>query len=180
MQDTVTISGPVSFGTHYRATRAVFARNRVSLLNYGFFVGLPLLVLAAMLVSGYDVSRPSVLDLPTWSVLLVGPAFVFVFLPMCHALNVWQMRRQNATLRGVLTFTVTSEGIESHGGSFDVRLRWDAIHRVVETKRFFLFYVSSTMAHFIPKDCISSDEELQTIRKIVYEAVCDRAKLQAV
>ena len=84
-------------------------------------------------------------------------------------------------VRGVLTFTITDEGFESHGDSFDVRLRWDAIHRVVETRRFFLFYVSSAMAHFIPKACIVSPEELlETIRKIIYEAVGDRAKLQAV
>ena len=180
MEKRVTVSGPISFGTQYRATRAVVARSRGGLLSYGFFVGIPLVVLAAMFATGYDVTRPSVLGLPTWLVLLLGPAFVFFFLPLCHALNVWQMRRRNASVRGVLTFTVTEEGYESHGGHFDVRLRWDAMHRVVETRGFFLFYVSSAMAHFIPKACIASPEELQTMRKIIYEAVGDRAKLRAV
>jgi len=181
MQNTVTVSSPISFGTQYRATRAVVAHSRVNLLSYTFFLGIPLLTLAVMFATGHDVtrpSRPSVLGLPTWLVLLLGPAFVFLFLPLCHALNVWEVRRRNASVRGVLTFIVSGEGFESHGGSFDVRLRWDAFHRVVETRRFFLFYVSSALAHFIPKAYIASPEELQTIRNIIYQAVGDRAKLQ--
>jgi hypothetical protein len=179
LQNAVTVSGPISFGLQYRATRATVARSPVNLLSYVFFVGVPLLLLAIMLVTGSDVSRPSALGLPVWAGLLLGPAFVILFLPLCHALNVWQMRSRNASVRGVLTFRVTDEGFESHGGSFDVTVRWEAIHRVVETKRFFLFYVSSTMAYFIPKTCIHLPEELQALRKIVYEAVGERAKLQA-
>ena len=180
MQNTVTVSGPISFSTQYFATRAVVAHSRVSLLSYGFFVGIPLLTLVAMFATGYDVGRPSLLGLSTWVVLLSGPVFMFLFLPLCHALHVWQMRRRNASVRGVLTFIVTGEGFECHGGSFDVRIRWDAIHRVVETRRFLLFYVSSAMAHFIPKAFILSSEELLTIRKISHEALGDRAKLRAV
>jgi len=179
MQNAVTVSGPITFGTQYRATRAVVAHSRVSLLSYCFFVGLPLLTLAVMLAPGYDVAHPAVLGLPTWVVLFLGPAFVFMILPLCHALNVWQMRRWNASVRGVLTFAVTGEGFESHGGSFEVKLHWDAIHKVVETRHFFLFYVASAIAHFIPKASVGSAEELQTIRTIIHEALGERAKLQA-
>ena len=178
MQNTVTISGPISFGTQYRATRAIVVRSRVSILSYGFFVGVPLLTFAMMFAVGYDIVRPSVLGLPAWLGLLLGPAFVFLFLPLCHALNVWQMRWRNASVRGVLTFTVTSEGFESHGGSFDVRLRWDAIHRIVETRHFSLFYIASAMAHFIPKAYVASSEQMQILRNIIREAVGEKSKLQ--
>ena len=159
--------------------RAVVAHNRVSLFSYGFFVGVPLLTLAAMLATGHDIARPSLIGLPTWFLMLLGPAFVFVFLPLCHAFNVWQMRRRNASVCGVLTFAVSSEGFESHGRSFDVRLRWDAIHRVVETEQFFLFYVASAIAHFIPKSCISSPEDLRAIRTIIHDALGEKAELRA-
>jgi len=36
------------------------------------------------------------------------------------------------------------------------------------------------MAHFIPKACVASHDELQTIRKIIHEALGEKAKLQAV
>jgi hypothetical protein len=178
MQNLVTLSGPVSFGTQYRATRAVVARSKVTLLNYGFFVGVPVLALAGMLVTGYDISRPSLLGLPTWAALLLGPVFVFAFLPLCHVLNVWQMRRKNASLQGALTWTVSAEGYESHGGTFDVRLRWDAIHRAVETNDFFLLYIAAATAHFIPKACATSSEQLHAARTIIREALGDRASLQ--
>lgn len=178
MQNAVTISGPIRVGTQYRATRAVASRNQIAVLAYGFFVGIPVLTLILMLAMGQDTSRPSLLGIPTWAALILGPAFVFFVIPLCHALNVWQTRRRNASVQGVLTFTVTSEGFESHGGSFDVKLRWDAIHRVVETRQFFLFYIASAMAHFIPKECVDSPKDLQTIRTIIREALGDKAKLQ--
>ena len=171
MRNEFTASSPISFGTQFRATRAVVARSRVSLVIYGFFVGVPLLALAVLLTTGCDLARPSVFGLPIWVELLFGPAFVFLFLPLCHALNVWQMRRGNASIRGVLTFTITSEGFESHGGSFDLRIRWDAIHRVVETKHFLLFYIAAARAYFIPKTCMASPEDLQTVRKIIRDAI---------
>jgi hypothetical protein len=178
MQNAVTISGPISFGTQYRATRAVVSRSQVTVLAYGFFGGVPVLTLILMLAIGQDISRPSPPGIPAWAALALGPVFVFVVIPLCHAVNVWQARRRNVSVQGVLAFTVTAEGFESHGGSFDVKLRWDAIHRVVETRQFFLFYVATAIAHFIPKNCVDSPEALQNIRTIIREAVGDRAKLR--
>lgn len=180
MEDTVTGSGEISFGTHFVATRAIVSRSPASRLSYGFFVGIPVVALAIMLATGYNLSRPASLGLPIWAVLLLGPAFVFFFLPCCHALNVWQMRRRNASVGGMLRFAVTDHGFESSSGVCDVKLHWGAIHRVVETKQFFLFYVASTMAHFIPKDCLAAPEDVKRVRAIVHEAVGDKAELQRV
>jgi len=120
-----------------------------------------------------------VLGLPVWVVLLLGPAFVFVLLPLLHALNVWQMRRNNKALVGVLHCTVNKEGFELHGGNFEVKLNWDAIQRVVETRHFFLFYVATTMAHFLPKWWIESSEGLGETRAIIQDAVGEKAKLRS-
>jgi hypothetical protein len=60
-----------------------------------------------------------------------------------------------------------------------VKLRWDAIHRAVETKDFFLFYIAAATAHFIPKACATSVEQLHSARTIIREALGDRANLQA-
>jgi hypothetical protein len=61
VENAVSISTPISFGTQYRATRAVVAHSRVAPFSYGFFVGVPALALVGM--TGYDLARPSVLDL---------------------------------------------------------------------------------------------------------------------
>jgi hypothetical protein len=178
MQTTVTVSGLVTFGIHYRATRAAITRSR-HVFAYAFFVGVPLLCVAVVLARGGDISQPSLLGLPLWVFLLLGPVFVFLLLPLIHVMNVWQRRRNNASIRGVLTFTVSPEGFASHGETFDVRLRWEAIHRVTETREFFFFYVAAGAAHFIPKACITSPAELRTIRTIVRAALQERAELQA-
>lgn len=179
MQTFATFTGSISFGTHYRANRAVVTRRKLTLFLYGVFIGVPALVFAGLLIAGHDISCPSVLGLPAWLALLLGPLYVFLFLPLCHALNVWQMRRKNVPIHGALTWTVTTEGFESRGGTFDVRIRWDAINRIVETKEFFLFYIAATTAHFIPKACAVSAEDLTTARTIIKDALGDRAKLRA-
>lgn len=177
MKNEVTVSSPITFAAQFRATRAIVARNRITPFVYAFFVGVPALTLLAMLATGYDLTRPSLLDLPVWGPLLGGPVYVFLFQPLLHALTVWQQRRKNPSVTGVLTFVLNSEGLETHGHSFDVRMRWDAIHRVIETRQFFLFYVASATAYFLPKTCVASPEELQLIRDIVSGAIRDRAKL---
>jgi hypothetical protein len=177
-QDSVSISGPVSFTTHYRATRAVVAHTKVNLFAYGFFVGIPWLIFLLMLGTGHNVAKAPVHGPPTWLALLGGPLLMFVVFPLIHAQNVWQMRRRNASIQGIHRFTVTPYGFESHGENFDVNLRWDAIHRVVETRDFFLLYISATWAHFIPKACASSSAQLQTIRGIIRHALGDKAKLR--
>jgi hypothetical protein len=176
-QTSITVSGPISFATQYRATRAVVTRARYA-LAYGFFIGVPVLCLVFAMAKGRDLTRPSVLGFPTWFALLLGPLFAFVFLPLIRVVSVWQRRRKNISIRGVLTFVVGPEGFESHGETFDVKLRWNAIHRVMETREFLFFYIAAGAAHFIPKACIPSPSELQAIRTIIREALHKRAKLQ--
>jgi hypothetical protein len=179
MKESVTFTGQVSFAMHYRATRAVVARSKVMVFNYGFFIGVPLLVIVSQLFEKRDVSRPSVVGIPVWLLLLTGPVFVLLFLPLCHALNVWQRRRNNASLQGVLTWTFGTEGFESHGGTFDVRLRWDGINRVVETKDFLLVYIAASTAHFVPKTCAATPQDLGKARAIIKQAIGARARLLA-
>jgi len=101
-------------------------------------------------------------------------------MPLIHATNVWQIRRRSAYIRGILTFNVTPDGFESHGEDFDVKLRWGGIQRAIETKEFFLLFVAARWAHFIPKACASSSEQLQAIREIIRHALGEKTKLQTV
>jgi hypothetical protein len=49
---------------------------------------------------------------------------------------------------------------------------------VVETKDFFLFYIATASASFIPKVYATSPLELDNLRTIIREALGDKAKLQ--
>ncbi|MBI3736865.1 YcxB family protein [Candidatus Sumerlaeota bacterium] len=135
--------------------------------------------MAAMLGAGRSIYHPSIFGWPIWVVLMLGPGFVFIYLPLFQTLSLWQVRRQNVTLRGILYFTVADWGFETHGGTFEVKLRWDAIPRVVETSRFFLFFISSNVAYFIPKTFLGSHQEMGELRRIIREGMGDKARLQA-
>jgi hypothetical protein len=178
MGNSVSISGPLTFGVHYRAARAVFAQSRFSIAAFCFFVCIPVLTFAFMLETGRDVSQ-TIHGIPIWLCLLSIPFFVFALLPLCQALNVWQVRRRNFALQGALAWTVSAEGFECHGSAFDSRLRWEGIHRVVETRHFFLFYIAAASASFIPKAYATTPVELENLRSIVKEALGGKARLKA-
>jgi hypothetical protein len=177
LENSVSISGPLSFYVHYRAARVVFAKSNLSIAAYCFFFGIPALTFALMLTTGRDVTQ-TLRGIPIWLCLLSVPLFVIAFLPLCQVLNVWQARRRNAALQGTLMWTVSAEGFASHSSAFDGMLRWPAIHRVVETREFFLFYIAATSATFIPKAYATSPVELDNVRAIIRESFGDKAKLQ--
>ncbi len=177
MQDPVTISGNLSFRAQYRAARAFFARTKYCILVYASFVAVPLLGIV-VLARRDEISEPSLCGLPKWLILLLVPFLGFVVIPLIQGLNVWLMRRKNVAIRGVLTFTVSPEGFEVRGESFELKLRWDAVHRVVETRDFFFLYVAAVAAHVIPKGWAGSSSELEAIRTIIRGALHERAKLQ--
>ncbi len=77
------------------------------------------------------------------------------------------------------TYTITPEAYSLSGSLFDTTLKWDAFLKARETKQFFLLYVSSRWAHFIPKAAISSGSDLCRIRSIIREKLGSRAHLSA-
>jgi hypothetical protein len=176
MLTPVTVSGSLTFRIQYRATRAVVKRLRATLFGYGLFVLVPMVTLILMLSTGYDTTSPGILGLPAWVALSGGPYFMFVLMPLIQAVNVWQIRRRNASIGGVLTFILSPDGFESRGQTFETKLRWDAFHRIIEAKEFFLFYVSSSSALFIPKS-FASPTEIESIRAIVRQFAGAKAKL---
>ncbi|HEY6169663.1 MAG TPA: YcxB family protein [Verrucomicrobiae bacterium] len=180
MVNTVRIHGPLGFDTHYRATRAFITHSRVTLVGYVLFVGAPLLALAVMLAARSFVNGPATLGLPGWGILLSGPAFMFAGVPALCALSVWQLRRTKITHGDGVTCAVSLERFESHGSGIYARAAWDEIHRVVETRNFFLFYTGGTTAQFIPKDFVESPADLQAMREIIHVSLGSRAKLQVV
>jgi len=174
MEKLVNISCTLSFRTQFWAAQVAFARSAFGLFFYGVFVGIPILALTAIpMQSGQWAYHPA-----NWVGWLVMLTIALLLLPLCTALNIWRARRRNAWLRGVLRFAITPEAFEAHGESFDVRLRWDAVQRAVETSGFFLFYVAPTMAHVIPKACAASPTDINNIRTIVHAALGPKAKLR--
>jgi hypothetical protein len=174
---SITLSTEISFWTQYRATRAVMGRLRSTLVGWAFFVGLPVLLILSMLLLGQDIFAPGIFGLPTWTLLLIGVAYMVCLLPLTQMLNVSGMRRRNPSAGGLQTYTINQEGYSVQGSLFDTTLKWDAFLKAVETNEFILLYVSTRWAHLIPKAAASASE-LSAIRVILREQLGPKAKLK--
>ena len=180
MSEIIIVSGTLSFGLQYRATRDIARRGYGYLMTVVTFAAVPVLALLSLLaLGGNGLTESTSIGVPMWSILLAGPVFIFVLVPLLNAQNIARLRRQNPAAYGVRTFLIGPETYEVQGSNFDSRLQWSGIRRAVETKEFFLFYVSQRSAHFVPKAFVKSPEELQAIRRTVREALGAKARLRA-
>jgi len=89
------------------------------------------------------------------------------FAPLLTAVSVWLARRRNKTVVGSYVFEIDEQGIRVSGAVFEMKLAWAGIPRVVETKRFFFFFISSQRAHYLPKRVITTDQQLAELRRLV-------------
>jgi hypothetical protein len=179
MSDSITVSGTVSFGMQYRVSRAAALRGSMGWFPWLVFVGGPILAALPLLSAGSDLTEPTSSGPPMWVILAAGPAFMLILMPLLYAWSIAQARRRNPALCRSMTYTVTREGFAVKGENFETKLQWPVILRAVETKEFFLFFISALNAHFIPKAFVSSPDELQAIRAIVRGALGPKARLKA-
>lgn len=143
-----------SFAEQYRAVFTVMFRSPVHLFLMPLFplAGLAILVLTFLAGSPLTFGN------------FVAVIACFAIIPGVTALNVWSSRRKNRTVQGVLRYTVDDNGLGISSPAFNLLLKWSAINRVRETKRYFLFYISARGAYFIPKSVVTGQmDELRAV-----------------
>jgi len=177
MSDSITVSGTVTFGQQYRVSRLASFRGAGRML-WGAFVGVPIIGALGLLSVGGSLTEKTSSGWPMWAILAAGPVFMLVIVPLLVARAVAQARRQNPSLCSARTYTVSREGFEVKAETFETRMQWPAIIEAVETKEFFLFFISARGAHFIPKAFLTSPNEFQDLRAIVREALGPKARLR--
>ena len=147
----------LTFGGMYWAVLTLISRLPIQLAVSMVFpvAGIVLLVLILWL------GQPVQLD----TLLLVVACFAFT--PGLTALNIWLARRKNRTVAGVHTFIMDDQGIRVSGATSDLALKWPAINKVIETRRFFFFMYSSRAAQFLPERVIPPGDALQAVRDLI-------------
>lgn len=173
------ISFTQDFWLRFRANMALYHRRWGTWFAYAFFVGVPTYIFIAALIKGFDISEPAVLSFPVWACLLGGYAYMFVCMPLLIAYRVWSASRRNRTILGIQTQVLTPEGFSTSGDTFNVSVKWDAIHKAVETRHFFFLYISSGVAYYIPKARISPASELERLRTVLKSCLHEKAKLRS-
>ena len=107
---------------------------------------------------------------------VVGFLFMTVLMPLLTMFNVHSIWRRNPSI-GIQTWVLTPDQYSVSGRLFDTKLKWDAFIKAPETRRFFLLYISSRWAHFIPKSAITSHEQLCAIRALIQQKLGVKARL---
>ena len=146
-----------TFRDQYMGSVAVMLRSPLQLVLLPFF---PLAGLAVLVLSLLQHGRLSLIE----CAIVV---MCFAFNPGMLAFNIWLFRLKNRTVEGVLEYTVDESGLGLSSAFVNAHFKWTAIPRIVETKRYFLFFISSQMAHFIPKAAVG--DRIDELRRVIAE-----------
>ena len=124
-------------------------------------VGALMLVMAPVFYNGYG-NMPGRMP---YAQLFLGLYFL-VFLPGLIYFKCRKAFNAKNRITEHMAWTVDHEWIALKGESFESKMTWDKIHKVVETKEVFLVYQNKLMANIISKREMSR-EQLQGFRDVV-------------
>jgi len=104
--------------------------------------------------------------------LEIGMALLaFLFTPLTTAFSIWSIRRRNTLAEGPFIYSFDSEGMHTSGNAFDQNIKWPAILRVRQSKRFLFFFISPRRAICVSIVALKDQG--------VFDAVCDIARKYA-
>ncbi len=96
----------------------------------------------------------------------IGLMIIWIgWLGLGYVLGPWRaarrVARMNSAFLGQTTLVITGTGLKVVSPGVTKDLECKAIPRVVETRQFFLFFVSGATAHFLPKRLLSDSQQGQ-------------------
>lgn len=143
----------------FRASRDIFHATTSAKLLYGFFLGMPLLLLGLWSYNGtslYAIGKYGLLT--NWSVLALCVGYVLVFIPTLHYWNIQKKMKTNQTANQTQNYFLSSNGLRNFGDEFDTTIQWPKINKIRKSKAFLFFYISDSDAYFIPIGLLSPTE----------------------
>jgi hypothetical protein len=93
-------------------------------------------------------------------------AAVFVFIIIRTYFRLKNAFYSNKKIQEEIIYTFTDEKVQTKGETFDGDFTWNTVHRVKETKDWFLVYQSKTTMNMIPKKYFSPSEIIE-LRNII-------------
>lgn len=93
-------------------------------------------------------------------------AAVFVFIIIRSYFRLKNAFYSNKKIQEEIIYTFTDEKVQTKGETFDGDFTWNTVHRVKETKDWFLIYQSKTTMNMVPKKYFSQNEIIE-LRNII-------------
>jgi len=172
----LTFSFPTTSRDYYRSSLEIYKRSQAAKLDR-LLLYLPLLivVLAVVLVLILDINLPFI-------VLIVAIAMIVLWLASLvlrpQRLQVFHFWKNNLSLLGEQTYSFTEQGMGASGDLSNTDLQWAAIHKIVETKELFLFYISENWAYFLPVVEVQKAGKLDDLRQFLEACAPGRTQMK--
>ncbi len=93
-------------------------------------------------------------------------AAVFVFIIIRSYFRLKNAFYSNKKIQEEIVYTFTDEKVQTKGETFDGDFTWNTVHRVKETKDWFLIYQSKTTMNMVPKKYFGQSEIIE-LRNII-------------
>lgn len=93
-------------------------------------------------------------------------AAVFVFIIIRSYFRLKNAFYSNKKIQEEIVYTFIDEKVQTKGETFDGDFTWNTVHRVKETKDWFLIYQSKTTMNMVPKKYFSQSEIIE-LRNII-------------
>lgn len=146
--------------------------------NYNYFFRRPFVWILAVIIcvvftsTLFDVSSDGLGNYAeAGSFEKMTPAFFLLGIFVFSCWGIYRQTKRNftstSTLHEPIVYTFTDAGIHIKGRTFESDLNWEAVHKVKENKKLFLFYQNNLAANLVPKSAFSSNEQMSTLRELI-------------
>lgn len=154
-----------TYKDRYLAELALLMHDRLRLSIMTLMMILGLVLLTVILWAG---ATPTLYQ----SFLIV---IAMTFFPLLAALSAWIAGRRTKFAQGQTHIELAEEGLRVTHPLYTVELRWTGLHKIRETRRYFLFFISPRTAYFLIKSKLGGDDEVQRVRDFIARHPVDRS-----
>ena len=92
--------------------------------------------------------------------------YLLVFMPLLSLRRVRSNFRANKRIQEQITYDIDGVQMKMTGETFNSEAHWSSIHKIIESKDFFLVYPGKTFANLIPKNNLS-ESGVSELREIL-------------
>jgi hypothetical protein len=147
----------------FKASRQIFHKTTDAKLFYGFFIGLPLILIALKLYIGKGFNQLEFGFMPTWLLLLLSLGYPILFMPIVQYFQIRKSFNSSPSAKKMQNYEISEKGVKNFGEGFSVELGWESIPRIELSKDYLLLFISKNCAYYLPKELISSEEYQQLL-----------------
>jgi len=101
-----------------------------------------------------------------WNWFVFFIIFFLLYLPIAVYRSAKKVYNSTKMLHGSISYTFTSESIITAGEISNSTMQWQSLHKVKETKQWFLLYCNTQAVMIIPKLAFSSEQEMERFRRV--------------